>query len=512
MVAAAKESDRVAGDDSKNSLLVEDDDYSSMPKAARILKGSLQLSMLVGLFLGGFVFVFAKPLLLGIMGGGVVGTDTNSVMLQSAMAYVRIRALAMPAAALLGCGQTASLCMQDVRSPMLLTALAASVNMIGNACLVKWLPMPIACLGGAAGSAAWATVLAQYTSVAFFFYWIMTSSSSNPSLSSSSSLQGTINSSRPHGKLFNNRNKSNNDLTVTRSSSPTRGFLAGRFSLRDLLLPRPSKETVRGFAAYFVPVTTTQAGRAATSIAIDHVVASCFGTIGMAANQIITSVYAGLVTPVADSLNLAGQSFAPGIALHENGPEKGRALGRLRNNLLRASVVCGLLLTVMMAAVTIGTSCQMFTSDPVVVHTVQAIVPILLVAASLQGTFSACEGLLLGQKDLGFLTKLYGIYSFAVPYILWQVKKAAQAGSTNVSLASVWQVFVGYALTRIVVMGGRVWWLNSKASQRVIIQPQQEHQRQDQRRIQMQRVHQYWQQLWILVSSFRRPLTISKGK
>jgi Na+-driven multidrug efflux pump len=491
MVAAARESDRVADGGGKteitNSLMSGD---SSMPKAARVLKGSLQLSMLVGLLLGGLVFSFAKPLILGIMGGDTSGTDC--VLLESALVYVRIRALAMPAAALLGVLQAASLSMQDVKSPMLLTVMAASVNMIGNSCLVKW--FPTACLGGAAGSAAWATVLAQYTSVAFFLRWIMTSSSNLLA----SSIHGKINNG-PHGKIFNTGNKSNNDLT-TRSPPPTRGFLAGRFSIRDLLIPRPSREAIRGFATYFVPVTTTQAGRASTSVAIDHVVASCFGTVGMAANQIITSVYAGLVTPIADSLNLAGQSFAPGIASHENGPVKGRALQRLRNNILKASGICGVVLAVTLASLTVGTSCQIFTADPVVVQTVHAIVPILLVAAALQGTFSACEGLLLGQKDLGFLTKLYGVYSFAVPYILWQVKKAAKAGSRDVSLASVWQVFVAYALTRIVLMGGRVLWLNSKASKRPTSKTQQKNQEQGQSWIQTQRLHQYWDQLRLSIS------------
>ena len=466
MVAAARENERVLDGGGKtstnNSLPYEN---RMMPKAARILKGSLQLSMLVGLLLGSLVFCFAPPLIKGMMGGG---TGTDHALLESALAYVRIRALAMPAAALLGCAQSASLAMQDVKTPMLLTGLAATVNMIGNACFVKWFPVSPWLGGGAAGSAAWATVLAQYTTVAFFLHWIMTTSSSNSlSISPSSAQDRKINNGLG-GKLFNMvMNESNTYLTVaTRSSSSsTRGFLAGRASIRDFLDPRPSREMVRGFASYFVPVTTTQAGRTATSVAIDYVVASCFGAVGMAANQIITSVYAGLITPIADSLNLAGQSFAPGIvASHENGPEKGRALGRLRANLLKASGISGVVLTAMLAALTVGTSCRLFTSDPVVVQTVHAAVPVLLIAAAVQGTFSACEGLLLGQKDLGFLTKLYGVYSFAVPYLLWQVKHAAQAGSPYATLVTVWQVFACYALTRIILMGGRVVWLNSRAS------------------------------------------------
>jgi Na+-driven multidrug efflux pump len=490
MIAAAKEHDRVtAAGGNKTSTTM-----------ACILKASMQISILTGLLLGSLVFVFAKPLLFGIMGGAGLGADVGGtagaadsiVLLKSALAYVRIRALAMPAAALLSCAQMASLAMQDVKLPMFLTALAASVNMIGNACLVQRFPM--ACIG-----AAWATVLAQYTAVAFFFHWISrttsSSSSSNSSSISISFLQGE------HGKMNYNirekqfnveRNKSDDCLTATPRSSPSmRGFLAGSVSIRDLLVPKPSWETVRGFTSYFVPVTTTQAGRAATSVAIDCVVASSFGAVGMAANQIITSIYAGLLTPIADSLNLAGQSFAPGIDVsYGNGAAKGRALRRLRNNLLKASGICGVVLMTTLAALTVGTSCQLFTSDPVVVQAVHAVVPTLLVAAAVQGAFSACEGLLLGQKDLCFLTKMYGSYSLAVPFILWQVRKGAQAGSPHATLVSVWQVFTCYAVTRIVLMGGRVVMLSSKSLKRTQQQKQEHHQQeQEQSAIQVQRPH-----------------------
>jgi len=58
----------------------------------------------------------------------------DPTLLEPAMQYVRIRALAMPAAAMLGSAQTACLGMRDVKSPLYVTLVAAVVNL-----LVNWL-------------------------------------------------------------------------------------------------------------------------------------------------------------------------------------------------------------------------------------------------------------------------------------------------------------------------------------------------------------------------------------
>ena len=129
------------------------------------------------------------------------------------------------------------------------------------------------------------------------------------------------------------------------------------------------------------------------------------------------------MAPELDSLNLAGQTFAPGIASQPDSPEKAQALAHLRTNLWKASSLIGFVLTLVFATMTVGTSCRMFTADPVVVAAVQSAAPFLLVAVGSQATFCVCKGLLLGQKDLSFLSKSYGVATFAFPYVMWRVKK-----------------------------------------------------------------------------------------
>ena len=134
------------------------------PRTAKMMIGSMQMSTYVGLGLGSFLFIFAKPLLTAIIGNDAI----SPVVFSAAMKYVRIRALGMPAAAVIGSTQAACLGMQDIRSPLYVLAAAAVINFIGDMLFVGQ-SNPL--LGGAAG-AAWATVLSQYVAVTFFFQWL----------------------------------------------------------------------------------------------------------------------------------------------------------------------------------------------------------------------------------------------------------------------------------------------------------------------------------------------------
>lgn len=98
----------------------------------------------------------------------LIGTSTSNgeaqEVLLAARKYVWIRALGMPAAAMIGTAQAACLGMRDTKSPLWTTLLAALVNLVADIFLVRqdhpW-------IGGVAG-AAWATILSQYVAVAFY--------------------------------------------------------------------------------------------------------------------------------------------------------------------------------------------------------------------------------------------------------------------------------------------------------------------------------------------------------
>lgn len=419
MIAAAQEGDRQDGSVEK-------------ARTARTLVGALQLSTLVGMGLGAFVFLFAHQLLSLIIGGG----NSTPAIMGAAMKYVKIRALGFPAAAMLGSAQTACLAQRDIHMPLIATAVCALTNLFLDLILIR---NPHAWVGGAAG-AAWATTIAQYVAAGWSIRWL---TSTKP---------------RRQPKQPQSQQQESSGSFVSHS---TKGFLAGRFSLRELV-KRPAREISKGFSPYVIPVFTTQMGRSSASAAIDHVVSSSLSTASMAANQILTSVYYGLV-PVAESLSLAAQNFVPSITEREGkAGEKSIAMMHLLKSFLKAAGLCGLFLAAIMG--TLPLYCGGFTADATVRRLVTAVVPYIFVTCLKHGVFCTSEGILLGQKDLKFLGGQYGVYTFLIPYILLQVKKAALGGSTRVSLATVWQIFLAYDLFRTALMVGRIAWLERKRS------------------------------------------------
>jgi Na+-driven multidrug efflux pump len=476
MVAAAQESDRATLD---------------KPRTAKTMIGAMQMSTFVGSALGTILFVFARPLLKAIIGNDAI----SPAVFAAAMKYVRIRALGMPAAAIIGSTQAACLGMQDIRSPLYVLVAAAVVNFFGD---VLFVGNSHPLIGGAAG-AAWATVISQYVAVAYFVRWLcnkpgkkteaapqvlnvsdaileMTGSKSGGLNGKSRrkslhdvmetlkmknrrrSLQAKLERCREEQKekklgrvltkLFGSKKAAAQEASPTRSDDFTvRGFLQNRFSPVDLF-KFPNKETRKEFAPYVVPVTTTQVGRVSGYVAMSHVVASSLGTVSMAAQQVIVSLFYCLC-PIADSLSLTAQSLIPVISEKEASTEKAAAMGKAVMSFLKAGAVFG---GAMMAAVSaIPLLSGLFTSDATVIGLVNSVVPLLLVFFATHGFVCASEGLLLGQKDLGFLGKMYAIFFGAVPFLMLRVKRAALAGSKNVGLTSVWNVFVGYQVFRCAV-------------------------------------------------------------
>lgn len=418
MIAAAIDGD--SRDDSAEA--------DEKPRTAKTLIGSLQISIISGIILGALVLIFSQNLLGLIIGGGTV----DPAIMGPAEKFVKIRALGLPAAAMLGSAQTACLAQGDAKMPVLATIISAFLNVCLSLVFIRnshpW-------LGGVAGAAV-ATTLSQCAAAWWAVRWL---------------------TNRKQQTKHENGNKSSSSF----ASHSTKGFLAGRMSFRDLF-KMPSNDTSKGFAPFVIPVITTQLGRCSAVAAMDNVVSSSLGAASMAAHQILTSVYYSLV-PVAESLSLAAQNFVPGITERDSNPrEKSYAMKKLLQSFLKAAGLCGLFLAAVMG--TLPAYCGAFTSDGAVRSLVSAVVPLIFVTCLKHGIFCASEGILLGQKDLQFLGRQYGVYTFVVPYLMFKMKKAALGGSTQVGLATVWQLFLGYDLFRTLLMAGRILWLERKRS------------------------------------------------
>lgn len=452
------------------------------PQTSNSLIKALQLSGFVGAALGSVLMLFGRQLLKGIIGNDAI----DPAIFSAALKYVRIRALGMPAAVIIGSAQSACLGMQDIRSPLFVLLTAAIVNFLGD---VLFVPLSSPWFGGASG-AAWATVFSQYSALFLFLKWL-TTKPKPPTVNLTSAileLTGKSDEGKPRRKNFRKalkalsfQTKSENSSTESsawRSVQPlkyflerkekkkneksetsfsTRGFLSGKFRTRNLLhFPKDAKE----FWPYFIPVTTTSVGRVSTYVAMGHVVSSSLGTLSMAVNQIILSVFYCL-TPVADSLNLTAQTFIPGIFEKDLSRNRSMALRQAIINFMKAGVIFGAGMASAVAVVPfIGGA---FTADPMVLAKVNEIAPLLACVFSLHGLICAGEGLLLGQKDLGFLGKAYAAFFAAVPYFMLRIKRAVLDGSKTAGLTSLWKVFFVYQCVRLGLWVFRLNQLNHEA-------------------------------------------------
>jgi hypothetical protein len=241
------------------------------------------------------------------------------------------------------------------------------------------------------------------------------------------------------------------------------GMLNGKMRKRELVAFPPQK-TLTDFAPYVVPVTSTQVGRVSGYVAMSHVVSSALGTISMAAQQVIVSLFYCL-TPIADSLSLTAQSFLPAISAQKTAPNRTEILQKTIFNFWKAGGIFGL---IMMGA----TSCVpimsgFFTADPLVMSLVNMVSPLLFVFFATHGFMCSSEGLLLGQKDLGFLGKMYAAFFVIVPMFMMRVKQAALSDTTNsITILSVWKIFVSYQVFRCLSFMIRVSVLQKREKRR----------------------------------------------
>jgi len=454
------------------------------PNTSKTLLQSIQLSGFVGLFLGTIMGTFAPMLLKSIIGNDTIDPEVFS----AALRYVRIRALGFPAAAIIGSAQSASLGLQDIKSPMYVLLAAAIVNFFGD---MVFVPSANAWIGGAAG-AAWATVFSQYAALGMFLKWLRSkpkpktvdltkaileltgeSSEGRPrrrkfrralrKMSIEEQSEGVdvnVSQPRPFSKFFKKGESNAAPVKSGDASFSTRGFLAGKMRNRDLLRFPPLNEAKK-FWPYVIPVTTTSVGRVSAYVAMSHVVSSSLGTLSMAANQIILSVFYCL-TPVADSLNLTAQSFVPGIFQRKLGPARTAALKRTGTNFLKAGAIFGVSCASIVGLVPLFS--KFFTSDPLVIAQVHSVLPLLAAILSLHPLICVGEGLLLGQVDLGYLGKAYSAFFVGVPYFMLRLKKFALAGAKDVGLSSCWEIFLYYQFVRLSLWAFRLQSLLGKAA------------------------------------------------
>lgn len=387
---------------------------------AKTVLSSLQISCHTGIMLGTALFAVA-PQLIRALGGRT--TPLDAAVFEPAVAYVRIRSLGFPAAAVLGSAQAACLGLKDTKTPLLVLASAAILNVIGDLCFVGCKASPI--LYGAAG-AAWATVLGQYGAVTLFLRLL-----------------------KAKAKPTKARNSEGGSLSA-------KGLLANHdFKLRHVA-NCPPKSTVRRFLPYVAPVLTTSVGRVSLFISMAHVVSSCMGVVGMAAQSIVLGIFEA-ICPLSDSLSLTAQSFVP-AALKQQGDDGyggNAALSKITSQFLKAGAIFSVINLALVAAIPLISN--FFTSNAIVVAKVNSLTPYLAGIFATHGLVMASEGLLLsrGEQTRAFLGWMYGAFFFAMPAWMMRVKRQAFHLGKDASLESIWVIFLSYQVLRTALWVGR---------------------------------------------------------
>jgi Na+-driven multidrug efflux pump len=374
----------------------------------------------------------------------LLGRNENIPVLSAARKYVWIRALGMPAAAMIGSTQAACLGMQDTTSPLLTTLFAAVIN-LGSGLIFVRLRHPWA--GGVAG-AAWATILSQYVALGFYLYWL-----SGKRIPGETYWQRIVTQTQAQVSRFRTPNDACCDRLPPLVNTTVRGILGEDFRARDFFIRTTGQpSSTKDFMPYVIPVTTTQVGRCSVYAAMGIVV-SGMDVGSMAANQIISSFFYALL-PIADSLGQTAQALLPPIFSKDPTEENQRRLQRALRNFLIVSLWCGVWLASVIGLIPVLTK-TMMTRDPAVQNLVNSVVPIFVIILLFQGLFYAAEGILLAQKDLSFVGRLYGVYFAIFPAIILQLQRLG----TSLQLGHVWVTFAAYQLLRIIVWVFRVYFL-----------------------------------------------------
>eukprot|EP00984_Skeletonema_dohrnii_P038369 scaffold41514_cov133-Skeletonema_dohrnii-CCMP3373.AAC.2 len=419
LIAGSVEKDREEGKDVQK-------------RTTETLITALRLALLIGVVFGTTLSTFAPKFL-----SMLIGNDTlDPTVFSSALRYVRIRCLGMPAAVVIGTAQSACLGMKDVRSPLYVLAAAAGINLIGDLLLVgnsnPW-------LGGASG-AAWATVLSQWGAMAMFLKWLTTKAKAKE-VSASAGLDI--------------------DVESDEVKAPARGVLASKYkpsSILKLSSLRKNKTTNK-FLPFLVPVTTTSIGRVSGYLTMSHVASSALGTLDMAAHQIAISIFCCL-SPLVDALNTVAQSFVPSIFARPKSKQRALALRKTSLNFAKVGAMAGLLIVTL---VTCGVPLlsRLFTTDPRVLSRVKNAIPGIAIFLGFDGLMSIGEGTLLGHKDLAFLRNSYATFFFLVPAFMLRLKRKALKG-IPVGLGTMWGTFSAYEVVRTMLWLSRVAYLQWK--------------------------------------------------
>lgn len=320
----------------------------------RIVSEALFLALISGIGLGTMVLVAGTPILTIIAG------KASESVVPSALKYALVRAFGQPFVVMASVARAAALTEKDTKGPLVSVGLAFILNVIGTLFLVTKTPLGI--MGAAIG-----TLCADVASTGF--------------------LLTRLKQSR--------RRQSVNDDTIMP------------------LLAIPSFDSLKKFLQYAAPIFFTILGKLVVYNGIALTVGR-LGSVALAAHQVLLRNFF-FWCPVGDSVGMTSQVFLPGVLAKERQtgvPQRGA------KRLLFGTGVGAGLVAATLAGLLPSKGATLFTKDVTVAAALQQTAPILGLSISMHAVALTCEGMLLAQRDLGFLSKSYIITTIATISLL----------------------------------------------------------------------------------------------
>lgn len=390
----------------------DNNDNNSLDNDAqdRIVSEALFLALCSGIGLATLVFVAGRPLLFAIAG------QESAQVVPGALRYSLIRAFGQPFVVMASVARAASLASKDTRGPLLSVVLAFALNAAGTIALVRLTKLGI--MGAAIG-----TLGADICATLF--------------------LLARLQKSRNQQQKERTRD---NEKSVSSASSPKTDGSASR-----PLFVIPTMANFKIFLQYAAPIFFTILGK---SVVYNGIAISVgrMGAVALAAHQVLLRNFF-FWTPIGDSVGMTSQVFLPGILAEErsSGVTKRGAKRLLFGIGVLAGIIAGAL-----AGLLPSQGYRLFTTSTHVATALKRTAPILALCVSMHAIALTCEGMLLAQRDLGFLSNSYVVTTFITCAILLSPMLRPK------TLAGSWWILALFQGSRAIQFAFRTLWISRR--------------------------------------------------
>ena len=422
--------------------------------AGRTARGALRMAAYAGAGLGALVYACATPLSALYCGSS---TSAAAALVPLSASYIRIRALALPAAVMGSVAQAVCIGSKDSKSPLLAVASSAIFNFAGDLLLVCGLGFGIV-------GAAWATTGAQYVAAILLLRVL----SRRGLLPSARELRSDDDDAAAAAAAANNGDDDASAGATAKQPAAVKAAATGGTK-------REVAKSILSFGPLVLVMTIKNI--------IHNTAAATSASLGGAQAAAHTALFATamLCFMIGDVGSSLAPAFLPGFTQKRKEPppqphwppmqqqQKKEGVGGLRRRLPRPghgleldmdaawptiaqllrSTLCLSTCVVAISTLILTVGTAAFTGDPSVALEIRRTVPLIATTLTLHGTAVSLEGLLLAKKDFTTLCTAYSLVGAAFVGMQFLTRRL------GLGLHGVWSAYIMFQVGRIAIFSWR---------------------------------------------------------